>query len=357
MKVIFWGRAAGCSLRIADGPVRHLEHPEPGRVFGLTGIARDPKRPALSWAPSGNAEGCDPSVRGAVGPSFVVVNEGPQGGIGLFTHTGAAASGKPAFFRQYDKGGHNAKGANRYIQGTFVAFRFAGPNMPLGWSGTGGVENDRLVIESAQKVKSYRAPAVGTGKGDDVVQAKQQLMVTLLNRQCNRERGSESICQVQYMFHPAIMRSGVSDWSQVSWFQHVRLIFDPAQARLPVLSGPIAPKGQPNTYQQPPVALWTSQGDPTQHAAFESARFSISISRAQFIQGLKLIAARMDRGSETDVPPARIQPYFGSKWNDFSEWRVLSVHVAQEVHNPAEAEEAYIGGGFTSLVVGNSSLK
>jgi hypothetical protein len=193
--------------------------------------------------------------------------------------------------------------------------------------------------------------------GDDVVQAKQQLMVTLLNRQCNRERGSESICQVQYMPHPAIMRSGVSDWSQVSWFQHVSLIFDPAQARLPVLSGPIAPKGQSNNFRQPPVALWTSQGDPTQHGAFENARFSISISRAQFVQGLKLIAARMDRGSETDVPPARIQPYFGSKWNDSSEWGVLSVHVAQEVHNPAEAEEAYIGGGFTSLVVGNSSLK
>ena len=99
--------------------------------------------------------------------------------------------------------------------------------------------------------------------GGVAVQAKQQMMATFLNRDCMNELTGKP-CQIQYLFNTAIARSGVTDWSAVSWFQNGGVWFDAAQGGIPIVDGPIFASGKTTADAKSKLPLFVSQGSATQ---------------------------------------------------------------------------------------------
>ena len=108
------------------------------------------------------------------------------------------------------------------------------------------------------------------------------MMATFLNTTCLRNVSGQP-CQVQYLFNTAIARSGVSNWSQVSWFKNGDVWFDPAQGGIPIVDGPIYASGQMTTDSKTRLPLFVSQGSATQHAAFSGRTFDVTISFDQLV--------------------------------------------------------------------------
>ncbi len=278
MKVMFFGRAEGCDLRAANGPVKNQGSVKFSHALDLTGIPLAPEGKGQRWTPSGNTEQCDESVREQVGDSFAHVNEDPEnGGIGIFTFTGPDQKGQRSFFRQFDKSGKNGTGANANIEGTFVVFRFDWQkgNTVRPWAG--GVKPDEQRKAEFRTVQSVAVVSVGdevAGRGDEPVQAKQQFIAAFINRACFQSGGGKKgLCQLQYLFNVAVYRAGVTDWDTVKWFKNAGVWMDPAQGGMPVVHGPIGRRGETSQYQGSGIELYTSLGEPSQHDIFKDKTF------------------------------------------------------------------------------------
>ena len=343
MKVMFFGSAQGCASG-TEGPLASLSDGQLAKVAGLTALPSGASLPALRWTPSGAASGCDAEAQGRSGSSAVFLNpDDASGAVGMLTTSGKQDDGSTPFFGPFGAGGQNGAGTNAHITGTFINFRQAwGAADPLQpWAGTAAAR-----VRSVQTMGAVRLDTAGPA-----VQAKQQMMATFLNTTCIRTLSGQP-CQVQYLFNTAIARSGVSDWSQVSWFRNGDVWFDPAQGGIPIVDGPLYGSGQMTTDSKSRLPLFVSQGSATQHTAFSGRTFDVTIGFDQLQNVLRIVAARklgVDLGSVGDAQLAQV---WGSAWNDRQAWVLLSGHVGQEVYNPSAEHKVEIGGGFKSLYIG-----
>jgi len=343
MKVMFFGAAQGCAAG-TEGPLAGLADSQLAAVAALTNLPHAAALPALRWTPAGTAAGCDTQAQGRAGDSAVFLNaDDASGAVGMLTTSGKQDDGDVPFFGPYGAGGQNGAGTNAYITGTFVNFRqpwgVADPLQP--WAG-----NAVARVRSVQSMGAVKLETPG-----EAVQAKQQMMVTFLNTTCIRTLERQP-CQVQYLFNTAIARSGVSDWSQVSWFKNGDVWFDPVQGGMPIVDGPVYASGQMTTDSKTGLPLFVSQGSATQHQAFAGRTFDVTISFEQLHNVLRIVAARGLSVDPASVSDTQIASVWGSAWNDRNAWVLLSGHVGQEVYNPSPAHKVQIGGGFKSLYVG-----
>jgi hypothetical protein len=266
------------------------------------------------------------------------------GAVGMLTTSGRQDDGSAPFFGPYDAQGQNGAGTNAYITGTFINFRQAwGAADPLQpWA---GVASARV-----RSVQSMGAVQLDT-PGGQAVQVKQQMMATFLNRSCMKETTGQP-CQIQYLFNTAIARSGVSNWSQVSWFKNGDVWFDAAQGGIPIVDGPIYGSGTITSDSKTKLPLFVSQGSATQHAAFSNRTFDVTIGFEQLANVLRIIAGRKLGVDWSAVTDEQLTSIWGSGWNRRDDWVLLSGHVGQEVYNPNSDHKVQIGGGFKSLFVG-----
>ncbi|HJV61818.1 MAG TPA: hypothetical protein VJ743_12795 [Albitalea sp.] len=343
MKIMFFGSAQGCAAG-AEGPLTSLADSRLAAVAGLTSMPHAAALPALRWTPAGATAGCGAEAQGRSGASAVFLNADDAGGaVGMLTTSGKQDDGNAPFFGPFGAGGQNGAGANAHITGTFVNFRqawgVADPLQP--WTGH--------AVARVRSVQSMGAVQLDTA--GEAVQAKQQMMATFLNTTCIRTLTGQP-CQLQYLFNTAIARSGVSDWSQVSWFKDGDVWFDPAQGGIPIVDGPIYASGQMTTDSKTRLPLFVSQGSATQHQAFAGRTFDVTISFEQLQNVLRIVTARQLSVDLASVSEAQIASVWGSAWNDRNAWVLLAGHVGQEVYNPSSAYKVQIGGGFKSLFVG-----
>lgn len=343
MKVMFFGSAQGCAAG-TEGPLVSLADSRLAAVASLTSMPHAAALPALRWTPAAASAGCDAEAQGRSGASTVFLNaDDSSGAVGMLTTSGKQDDGNAPFFGPFGAGGQNGAGTNAHITGTFVNFRqpwgVADPLQP--WIG-----NAAARVRSVQSMGAVQLDTAG-----EAVQAKQQMMATFLNTTCIRTLTGQP-CQVQYLFNTAIARSGVSDWSQVSWFKNGDVWFDPVQGNIPIVDGPIYASGQMTTDSKTRLPLFVSQGSATQHQAFAGRTFDVTISFDQLQNVLRIVAASrlsVDRASLSD---AQIASVWGSAWNDRNAWVLLTGHVGQEVYNPSSTHKVQIGGGFKSLYIG-----
>jgi hypothetical protein len=209
-----------------------------------------------------------------------------------------------------------------------------------------------LRIETVQAVPTAGVPLRDPGSKAPN-QAKQQFAVTIVNGACLAERRPGALCQVKYLLHSAVFREGVKDWQRELWFDKASLLLDPAQGGLAVLHGPIKPAGvETFARDDARVSLWKSAGAATQHEQFEAKSFAVEISFRQFLDGLRIATARMDRrGPRADILDENVRARFGAQWNEPASWQILDLSVAQEVHNKDLDAQAWIGGSVRSLVL------
>lgn len=345
MKVLFFGSAEGCRADVTEGPVNGRGNPRLAQALQLTGVEVGPA--SMAWSPSGATEQCDELARGRAGDSFVILEPSARGGVGLFTYTGRDADGRQPFFQPFAAAGQNATDANAHIAGTFVAMRFAwqGPERITPWAS--GV----LELRSVQSV--VRAVVTPGGAGE-VVQAKQQVNLTVINRACFRAFGGPGkLCQVQYLLNTAVMRAGVKDWDAEKWFRDASVWFDPAQGGMPIVHGPVPAAGKMAVDAASRLDLYSSAGAASQHAEFSDQTFVVRITQAQLHNALRVATAARLKRPAAAVGDAELAAEFGTRWNDAAEWSLLSVDVGQEVHNPTRERRAFIGGNFRLLQVGS----
>jgi hypothetical protein len=343
MKVMFFGSAQGCAAG-TQGPLASLSDSRLSKVASLTSLSHSAALPALRWTPAGSTKGCDEQAQGRDGASAVFVNaHDSAGAVGMLTTSGKQDDGAAPFFGPFGAGGQNGAGTNAYITGTFVNFRqpwwVADPLQP--WTGS--------AVARVRSVQSMGAVQLDTA--GDAVQGKQQMMATFLNPTCARTVTGQP-CQVQYLFNTAIARSGVSDWSQVSWFRSGDVWFDPAQGGIPIVDGPIHASGQLTSDSKTKLPLFVSQGSATQHKTFGGRTFDVTISFEQLQNVLRIVAASKLGVELAGLTDAQVAEVWGAAWNDREAWVLLSADVGQEVYNPDSTRKVQIGGGFSSLYVG-----
>jgi len=197
---------------------------------------------------------------------------------------------------------------------------------------------------------------VGGGR-ENVVQAKQEFIISLINRECARRNGPQSkSCVFQYVFNIAVYRAGVTDWNQERWFKNGGLFFDPAQGGLAVIHGPIGQNGETTVDDATQLSLFTSLGDSTYHTLFSNKNFRIQITFDQLRNALKIIAGRLTKQSPHNIAPSEMRSVFGEKWDDPDQWVLTTINVAQEVYNPIETRRAYIGGSIREIYVGAAPI-
>jgi hypothetical protein len=414
MKVFFFGRAEGCEIGTSDGPVTNAGNVRFEQARELTGIplSSDLKK---RWTPSADTSSCQQAVRGQVADSFAHVNDGPGGGIGMFTFTGPDQNGRRPFFQQFDRSGQRGKGANPHIEGTFVAFRFDWQkgDAVRPWSGPGPVSERVALIRTVQGVPEVsfadgqesgggkgagggkgsggdrgaghgkgsdgdRGSSSGKGSGEDrsasngkgsgsdkgsggdkghggsrePIQAKQQIVVALINPECMKSRtDKKSLCQFQYLFNTAVYRQNVRDWSQEHWFKKAGIFLDPGQGGLAVVHGPVRPSGETSHDERSELDLYVSRGAPTQHSQFSDKEFRVEVSATQLTNAMKVIAGQYLRRDAKKIGDAELASVFGPRWANPEDWMVLSVQLGQEVHNPMPAARASIGGNVKEVEV------
>jgi hypothetical protein len=344
LKIMFFGSAQGCQAGV-QGPLAAVSDQRLADVARLTGVAHAEAVPTLRWTPSGGgADGCSGEAQARSGASAVYLNaDDTAGGVGMLTTSGKQDDSAVPFFGPYGSGGQNGAGTNAHIGGTFVNFRqawsVADPLQP--WVGT--------AVARVRSVQSMGAAQVDTA--GVAVQAKQQMMATFLNPTCLREVGGQP-CQIQYLFNTAIVRSGVSDWSKVSWFQQGDVWFDPVQGGIPIVDGPIHASGTVTTDSKSGLPLFVSQGSATQHASFSGRTFDVTIGFDQLQHVLRIVASRKLSVDLASVTDAQVASIWGRAWNERNAWVLLTGHVGQEVYNPSAEHKVQIGGGFKSLYIG-----
>jgi hypothetical protein len=261
---------------------------------------------------------------------------------------GLQDDGLSAFLAPYGDAGQNGQGANAHIMGTFVAFRqdwhAADPIQP--W----------LLDTKARIVTTQTVGDTATGdatRPSEFVQVKQQMAVTFLNLQCAKTMLSPATpCQIQYLFNTAMLRTGVTDWGSVAWANAGGVMFDPGQGGIPVITGPVKAPGLATTDAASGLELFTSQGNPTQHAAFTNVGFDIRLGFDDLMNAARIVAGRKQDMAPEAVDDAGMAALWGAAWNEPAQWVLLSAEVGQEVYNPYPAKKAWIGGNFSQLYVG-----
>jgi len=349
LKLTFFGKATGCNT--SNGPVDVGVDADLQAAQSASHVATDPAI-LRRWAPSGQTTGCTLVSRALSGPSMAYLNPAAsQGAMALYTHTGPRADGSDTLMNAFDAAGQNGNGANAHIAGTFVTLRqnWRADTAITPWVGLKTVTSDA----SARMVTTQGVGAADLGEDTgDVIQAKQQLSMAFINATCMAEASPvKRSCQLSYLFNTAIYRSGVSDWSGVSWFQNGKVWFDPAQGGIPIVEVPMKGAGTLVSDESSGLALYRSQGAATQHTAFSAATFDARISFDQLHNVLRIVTGRKLGVSPASVTADQLAADWGSRWDDRAAWRLLSTSVGQEVHNPLPTHRATIGGSVSQVYV------
>jgi hypothetical protein len=348
MKVMFFGSAAGCQPPETAGAVTRGDDTAYAlaatRATLAAATAATPR-----WTPAATTGQCDAEHADASGASMVQIDARDAGGaIGLYTNGGLQDDGSAPFLAPWGDAGQNGQGANAHILGTFVAFR-------QDWQAADPIQ-PWLLDPAARIVSTQSVGATATGDAAqpaEFVQVKQQIAVTFLNVQCARTILSPATpCQIQYLLNTAMLRTGVSDWSQVAWANAGGVMFDPGQGGIPVITGPVKGPGLATTDAASGLELFTSQGNPTQHAAFGDVGFDVRLPFDDLINAARIVAGRKQAVAPAAVDDAAMTAFWGTAWADRSQWVLLSAEVGQEVYNPYPAKPAWIGGSFSELAVG-----
>lgn len=347
MKIAFFGKAPGCSDLSGSGPVvrgSDADYAAASTRAGLPAADSQTRR----WVPAAAAS-CDASVAGEDGPSMVQIDaRDSTGAIGLYTHGGTTDAGGTAFLEPFDGSGRNGAGANANILGTFVSFRqpWSSASAIHPWNGAASAR-----IATMQSVAQTAVGDAGTPS--QYVQVKQQIAVTFINVQCAQSIiSSTTPCQIQYLMNTDIERTGISDWSSVDWFNNAGIMFDPGQGGIPVVEGPIRARGEVTSDAVSGLALFQSQANPTQHAAFANVGFDVRIDFGQLINAARIVAGLKQQTAAASVSDSAMAALWGASWNDPSAWVLLTSQVGQEVYDPYADKKAYIGGSFSRLYVG-----
>lgn len=351
MKIAFFGVSDDCAADAANGPVSGGVDAEFSAAQARTGMAADAVTSATRWTPSGSTPACGATAQDRTGPNWIFLNPSDtSGGIGMFTQGGLDTAGQKPFLTTTSPAGIDGTGYNANGLANFVAFRQAwnSDTAIRPWlSSTDQVAVDARVVSH----QSMGSADVGVNDGT-TVQVKQQIMVSLINTEC--QKGVQRPCQIQYLFNTAAVRAGVTDWEAQSPSAQGKVWFDRAQAGLPIVAGLVPAKGGAVSDVETGLPLYRSAGAATQHGAFFNQPFDLRISFGELQNAARIVAARQLGIAASAVTDEQMATRWSAQWNQPQAWTLVSSTFGHEIYNgAATTRHSHIAGGFRDLYVGS----
>src|SRR5215472_19319843 len=111
--------------------------------------------------------------------------------------------------------------------------------------------------------------------------------------------------------------------------------------------GPLIPGsgGEVLTDAQYGLAVLTSRGSPTQHAAFAPALTDVEIEFYQLENAIRLVsAATLGEPIQTDAKCSQCIQVFGTSWNHPLAWVLSTVVSSQEIYDESGTSGEILGG-------------
>jgi hypothetical protein len=221
--------------------------------------------------------------------------------------------------------GQNGKGANAHIVTSSVSYRLPNPGSTVKpWA-----LNGRARLATMAQVVRIRAK-----DGAHLTQTKQEMAAYYINTSCFVSSPTK-LCQIYYQFAQVIAQSNVADWASASAYQAPHFFLDSAQNNMPIVDVALIPEaGKTITSASSGLPLFTSRGQPTQHAGFSPMQFDVEINLSQFENAIRITSAlTLGQSVGTDKDCAQCLQVFGMSWNDPRSWALLQLASQQEVYD------------------------
>jgi len=234
--------------------------------------------------------------------------------------------------------GQNGKGANGHIVVSSVSYRLPNPGSTVQpWA-----LNGRARLATLAQVVRIRE------KDDaDLTQTKQEMAAYFINTACAVSTPTK-LCQIYYQFATVLAQSNVADWASPSAFQAPHFFLDPAQNNMPIVDVALIPEaGRTITSTGYGLPLFTSRGQPTQHAGFSPLQFDVEINLSQFENAIRITSAlTLGQSVGTDKACAQCLQVFGRSWNDPRSWALLQLASHQEIYDASEKAGEILGSYY-----------
>jgi len=243
----------------------------------------------------------------------------------------------------FSPNGQNGQGANAHIVTSSVAYRLPGSRSTIQpWA-----LNGRARLATLAQVVRIRARDTAY-----LTQTKQEIAVNFINTAC-RVSNPTKLCQIYYQFAQVLAQSNVSDWNSTSAYQAPNFFLDPAENDLPIVDiARIAEAGKTVNDDESGLPLFTSRGQPTQHAGFAPMQFDVEITFAQFADAIRIVSAlTLGRSVGSDAGCAQCVQVFGSSWKDPRTWALLELASHQEIYD-ASGKSGEILGSYSWIYGG-----
>jgi hypothetical protein len=279
---------------------------------------------------------CSAAAGGKYGPSNVFLDA-----TRLWLYT--ATLGKPTdLLKPYPPGGVR-QGPSANLVNTSVNYQVTPAVTVYPW-----LKSGRARVAALAQIIRIRAQDTSA-----LTQSGQGMSIYLTNQDCVASLHPGRLCQMTWTFPHAVARSDVSDWSTAAQFMNATVYADPVQSGLPVVSVQLIPaSGEVLADAQYGLAVLTSRGSPTQHAAFAPTLMDAEIEFYQLENAIRLISAMtLGEPLQTDVECSQCVQVFGSSWNDPVAWVLSTVVSSQEIYDES-GTSGEIFGGYSWLYAG-----
>ena len=277
--------------------------------------------------------------------SAAAANRGPEivfsDGSQMWLYT--ASLGNPSdLLLLFSPAGQNGHGANAHIVTSSVSYRLPNPGSTIRpWALNGRAR--LATLAQVERIRAQNATAL--------TQTKQELAVYFINTACTISNPTR-LCQIYYQFAQVLAQSNVSHWAPISANQDPNFFLDPAQNNLPIVDVALIPQAGQTVTSRSGLPLFTSRGQPTQHAAFTPMQFDVEIDFSQFENAIHVASAlALGQSVGTDAACAQCVQVFGISWNDPRSWVLLQLALHQEIYD-ASGKSGEILGSYSWIYGG-----
>jgi hypothetical protein len=271
---------------------------------------------------------CSSAAAADRGPDIVFFDRSQ---VWLYT----ASLGKPSdLLLLFSSTGQNGQGANAHIVASSVDYRLPNPGSTIRpWA-----LNGRARLAALAQVITIRAQGAA-----DLTQTKQEMGIYFINTACTVSKPN-TLCQIYYQFAQVLAQSNISDWTFNSASRVPNFFLDRAQNNLPIVDVALIPEAGKTVASNSGLPLFTSRGQPTQHAGFAPMRFDIEINFDQFENAIRIASAlKLSQSVRTDTACAQCVQVFGISWNEPRSWVLLQLASHQEIYDPSGKSGEILG--------------
>ncbi|MCX7912995.1 MAG: hypothetical protein N2511_00255 [Thermodesulfovibrionales bacterium] len=336
LKIFFFGKAEECEPEAKNGNVKVTNPNE--KISKLVGLPLNER--GKVFVPLQDKNLCTFKETPREGGSYVYIYEHPkEGGIGLFTASKFDEKGVSYFFQTRDERGIGG-GVNKFEKVTAVTWRLEKENLfPFLNKGNLKLSITNSVIGLPSDIPNRDQP----------VQVRQQMEIGFANRAClNEAKEDKILCLNKFVFDFLVLRWGKRP---VDLKRDAVIFIDKGQSGLPHVAIYSKSNGEIIREKNSKLDVAMSCGEGLQQNIYKEKNFCNTISWNQFQNALRAIASRHLNKHPSKITKEELKSLFGAKFDDPKEWYITVVSLQQELHDPYNDRNVFIGGNLKEIKI------